>query len=36
MQYLNTGTFAKRDGAWKAVAWQATRVPKKTEAAPGE
>lgn len=27
-QYLNTGTFLKRDGEWRAVAWQATRVPE--------
>jgi uncharacterized protein (TIGR02246 family) len=27
-QYLNTGTFVKRDGEWRAVAWQATRVPE--------
>jgi ketosteroid isomerase-like protein len=26
--YLNTGTFLKRDGKWQAVAWQATVVPK--------
>lgn len=26
-EYLNTGTFLKRDGRWQAVAWQATRVP---------
>lgn len=26
--YLNTGTFVRRDGEWRAVAWQATRVPK--------
>ena len=25
--YFNTGTFLKRDGAWKVVAWQATRIP---------
>lgn len=25
--YLNTGTFLKRDGIWKAVAWQATKIP---------
>jgi ketosteroid isomerase-like protein len=25
--YLNTGTFLKRDGQWRAVSWQATRVP---------
>ncbi len=27
--YLNTGTFLKRDGKWRAVAWQATKVPEK-------
>jgi hypothetical protein len=26
-EYLNTGTFVKRDGRWQAVAWQATPVP---------
>jgi ketosteroid isomerase-like protein len=25
--YLNTGTFLKRNGEWRAVAWQATKVP---------
>lgn len=25
--YLNTGTFLKRDGKWQAVAWQATKMP---------
>ena len=25
--YLNTGTFVRRDGRWRAVAWQATKVP---------
>ena len=25
-EYLNTGTFVKREGRWQAVAWQATRV----------
>jgi ketosteroid isomerase-like protein len=25
--YFNTGTFVKRDGEWRAVAWQATRIP---------
>ena len=29
--YLNTGTFLKRDGEWRAVAWQATVLPKKDE-----
>ncbi|NBC64344.1 MAG: DUF4440 domain-containing protein [Bacteroidetes bacterium] len=27
MEFYNTGTFQKRDGQWKAVAWQATRIP---------
>ena len=27
--YLNTGTFLKRDGQWQAVAWQATVMPGK-------
>jgi len=26
--YLNTGTFIKRDKRWQAVAWQSTAVPK--------
>jgi len=26
MEYLNTGTFVRRDGEWRAVAWQATRA----------
>lgn len=26
--YLNTGTFLKRDGRWQVVAWQATRMPR--------
>ena len=25
--YFNTGTFLKREGVWKVVAWQATRIP---------
>ncbi len=25
--YLNTGTFLKRDGQWRAVSWQATKMP---------
>lgn len=25
--YLNSGTFVKRDGQWRAVNWQATVVP---------
>ncbi|NBB76642.1 MAG: DUF4440 domain-containing protein [Bacteroidetes bacterium] len=27
MEFYNTGTFLKRDGEWKAIAWQATRIP---------
>ena len=26
LNYLNTGTFLKRDGEWRAIAWQATRT----------
>jgi hypothetical protein len=29
LRFLNTGTFLKRDGEWRAIAWQATRVPDK-------
>ena len=35
-QYLNTGTFLKRNGEWRAVAWQATVLPKKEEVKPKE
>lgn len=28
LQFYNTGTFVKADGEWRAVAWQATRVPE--------
>ena len=31
LYYYNTGTFLKRDGVWKVVAWQATRIPDTTE-----
>lgn len=31
MEFFNTGTFLKRDGLWKAVAWQATRIPVTEE-----
>lgn len=27
-QYLNTGTFLKRNGVWQAVSWQATRMAR--------
>ena len=26
-RFFNTGTFVKRNGQWRAVAWQATRIP---------
>ena len=29
MEFYNTGTFQKRDGLWKAIAWQATRIPEE-------
>ena len=25
--YYNTGTFLKRNGVWRVVAWQATKIP---------
>jgi hypothetical protein len=30
--YLNTGTFLKRNGKWQVVSWQATRMPRPVEA----
>ena len=27
LYYFNTGTFLKRDGVWKVIAWQATIIP---------
>jgi len=27
LYYYNTGTFLKRAGVWKVVAWQATKIP---------
>ena len=32
-QFLNTGTFVKRDGRWQAVAWQSTRAALPEEEA---
>ena len=29
--YLNSGTFLKRDGKWQVVNWQATKMPTKEE-----
>lgn len=31
MYFLNTGTFLRRDGIWKVVAWQATRIPEDSQ-----
>lgn len=31
LYYYNTGTFLKRDGVWKVVAWQATKIPPEGE-----
>ena len=28
LNYFNTGTFLERNGEWRAVAWQATRIPQ--------
>jgi len=33
--YLNTGTFLKRNGKWQVVSWQATRMPRFGEEAEG-
>jgi ketosteroid isomerase-like protein len=32
--YLNSGTFLKRNGKWQVVNWQATKMPEKPEAKP--
>lgn len=32
--YLNTGTFLKRNGQWQVVAWQATKMPEKEAPTP--
>ena len=34
--FLNTGTFLKRNGKWQAVAWQATKVPRTEDEAKKE
>ena len=31
--YLNSGTFLKRNGKWQAVCWQATKMPRSGEEA---
>jgi Domain of unknown function (DUF4440) len=28
--FLNTGTFLKRNGKWQVIAWQATALPKES------
>lgn len=28
LNFYNTGTFLKRNGEWRAVAWQATQIPQ--------
>lgn len=35
-RYFNTGTFVKRNGAWQAAGWQATRIPRPEEQAKQE
>ena len=32
--YLNTGTFLRRNGQWQAVAWQATKLAEKKATTP--
>jgi ketosteroid isomerase-like protein len=32
--YLNTGTFLKRNGKWQAVGWQATAIPNTPTSTP--
>jgi ketosteroid isomerase-like protein len=32
--YLNTGTFLKRNGKWQAVSWQATGMPETAKPKP--
>jgi hypothetical protein len=34
--FLNTGTFRKRNGQWRAVGWQATRMPRPEDEAKRE
>lgn len=34
--YLNSGTFLKRNGKWQVVNWQSTRMPRTEEAAKRE
>lgn len=34
--YLNSGTFLKRDGNWQVVNWQSTKMPRQEEVAKRE
>jgi ketosteroid isomerase-like protein len=34
LNYLNTGTFVRRDGEWRAIAWQATKAKEVPAARP--
>jgi ketosteroid isomerase-like protein len=36
LHYLNTGTFLRRDGEWRAVAWQATREAEPARPVPAQ
>jgi ketosteroid isomerase-like protein len=36
MNYLNSGTFVKRNGKWQVVNWQSTRMPREEEGAKKE
>jgi len=36
LYYLNTGTFLRRDGEWRAIAWQATREAEPARAVPAK
>jgi len=33
LEYFNTGTFLRREGSWRVVAWQATAIPSAAEVA---
>jgi ketosteroid isomerase-like protein len=35
-RYLNTGTFVRQDGTWRAIAWQATKAALDEEQVRGE
>ncbi len=33
-EYFNTGTLLKREGEWRVIAWQATRIPQEDDGSP--